>query len=207
MAAELNNLVRLQKSQIKPAAEMLARAFQDDPSFIYIFPDVSQRKNKLPYLWQCNVRYGVLYGQAYAISPNLEGVAVWLPYEKADMSLWGMIRTSPLPMLPKIGWGPCRRGWLFNKYANAVHKRHAPSRHWFLQSLGVDPVFQGKGHASTLLRAMFAIIDKEDLPCYLDTQTEKNVSMYQHYGFKVVEEFKIPGTEFRNWAMLREKAS
>jgi len=207
MIADLSNLVRLQKSQIKPAAEMLARAFQDDPLFIYFFPNTSERRNKSHHFLQLLVRYGVLYGEAYATSPNLEGVTVWLPSEKADMSFLRMMRSGALSMLPRIGRDVIGRMWRFGEHATRIHKRHAPFRHWFLQPIGVDPVFQGKGYGGTLLRAMFARMDKEHLPCYLDTQTEKNVSIYRHHGFKVVEEFKIPSTEFSNWAMLREKSS
>ena len=43
-----NNLIHLDKAQIKPAAEMLARAFQDDPLYTYFFPTTIERKNKLP---------------------------------------------------------------------------------------------------------------------------------------------------------------
>jgi len=206
MVADLSNLVRLQKSQIKPAAEMLTRAFQDDPLSAYFIPDASERKNKSPYIFQVLIRYGILYGEVYATSPNLEGVAAWLPSEKADMALWRSIWSGGLSILFKLGIKALRRQLAFADCAYSIHKRHAPFRHWFLQPIGVDPVFQGKGYASTLLKAMFVRIDKEHLPCYLDTQTGKNVSIYQHHVFKVVEEFKTPGTDFSNWAMLREKS-
>ena len=51
---------------------------------------------------------------------------------------------------------------------------------------------------------MLTRIDQEELPCFLDTQIEKNVSIYQRYGFKIVERGVIPGTEIPHWAMLRE---
>ncbi len=38
MTDDLDGLVRLERSQIKPAAEVLARAFYDDPLFTYYFP-------------------------------------------------------------------------------------------------------------------------------------------------------------------------
>ncbi len=207
MIADLNNLVRLKEPQIKPAAEMLGRAFQDDPLFTHFFPDASERKSKLPYIFKFLIRYGVWYGEVYATSPNLEGVAVWLPPEKADMTLRRMIWSGDFSILFNLGMKFISRQRSITDYILSIHKRHAPFRHWFLQSIGVDPMFQGKGYAGTLLKAMFARIDQEHLPCYLETQNEKNVSIYQHYGFKVVEEFAIPGTEFSNWAMLREKSS
>ena len=207
MVADLNNLVRLQKSQIKPAADVLARAFQDDPFNVYVFQNASEIMNKLPHSFRLVVHYGVLYGEAYATSPNLEGVAVWLPSEKADYTLWRLISSGVLSMLPKIGRDVLGRLRYFDRYATPIRKRHTPFRHWYLQIIGVAPGFQGKGYAGELLKPMFARMDAEHLPCYLDTQNEKNVSIYQHYGFKVVEEVIIPGTNITYWAMLRESSS
>ena len=207
MVADLSNLVRLRKSQIKPAADVLARAFQDDPLFVYFFPNASERKKKSPYIFQLLVHYGVLYSEVYATSPNLEGVAVWLPSEKTDMSFRRTMRSGVLLMIPKIGKEVTNRLQCFDEYVTPIRQRHAPFRHWYLQIIGVDPEFQGKGYGSTLLKPMFARMDREQLPCYLETESQKNVSIYQHYGFKVVEEVKIPGTELSNWSMLREKSS
>jgi hypothetical protein len=50
---------------------------------------------------------------------------------------------------------------------------------------------------------MLARIDKEGLPSYLETQEEKNVPLYEHFGFKVLEEVNIPDLDVTNWAMLR----
>jgi len=205
MAADLNNLFRLTMAQIKPAAEMIARAFQDSPGIVYYFPDEYERKKSLPYSFQYIVRRGVLYGEVYATSPNLEGVAVWLPSDNTRMTMWRAIRSSGLSMLLKVGKKNLSPLTSLGAYLSSIHKRCAPFRHWYLVGLGVDPAHQGKGHASTLLKAMFARIDKEHLPCYLETQNEKNVPIYQHYGFKVVDESTVPDTTVTNWAMLREK--
>jgi hypothetical protein len=51
---------------------------------------------------------------------------------------------------------------------------------------------------------MFVRTDKEHLPCYLSTQNERNVPIYMHFGFKIIEENKIPGSEVNTWAMLRD---
>ena len=79
-----------------------------------------------------------------------------------------------------------------------------PAKHWHLLLLAVDPQHQGKGYASKLLEEMFSRIDEGGLPCYLETGGEKNVSMYQHFGFKVLEEFTEPNTTDKMVAMLRE---
>jgi len=207
MVPNLNNLVRVKKSHIKPVAEMLARAYQDAPLFTYFIPDASERRIKLPYFLQFLIRYNVLYGEVYATSTNLEGIAGWLPSEKANMSFWRMIRSGLLSLIPKVGREVLERPQHFDEYYTPMYKCHTPFRHWVLHLIGVDPILQGKGYAGTLLKAMFARIDEEHLPCYLTTSTEKNVSLYQHYGFKVIEKSVIPDTEVSLWAMLREKSS
>ncbi len=90
------------------------------------------------------------------------------------------------------------------EYIDTVHKRLAPFKHWFLQIIGVDPQFKGKGYAGKLLHPMFARIDEEGLPCYLETLDETNVPPYEHFGFRIVEKSAIPETKLTNWAMLRE---
>jgi len=207
MVIDSNSLVRLTKAQIKPASKMVARAFQDDPAIAHIIPDAFERKNKSHHMFGCFIRYGVLYGEVYATSPNLEGVAMWVPSEKAEITTWKMIRCGGLSLYFKVGRKAVSRGLAYFDYAFKVHSRHAPFRHWHLTLLGVDPEFQGRGYASALIKPMLARIDQDHLPCYLETNNEKNVPIYEHYGFKVVEEDTIPGTDVNHWAMLRMESS
>ena len=90
------------------------------------------------------------------------------------------------------------------EHIDEVHQRLTPFKHWFLQTIGVAPQFQGKGYAGMLLRPMLGKIDEEGLPCYLETLEEKNVSLYEHFGFRVIDRSGIPETGLTNWAMLRE---
>jgi len=204
MVADLNSLVRLTKKQIKPAAEMMARAFQDYPLSAFFFPDASERMKKQPVTFQSLLRYGVQYGEVYATSPDLEGAAVWLPHDKAQRTLWRNIRIGNFSVLFRRGGNPGHMS--FHEYSTSVRERRVPFPHLYLQLLGVDPAQQGKGYSSLLLRAMFARTDKEGIPCFLETQVEKNVALYQHLGFRVVEEGIVPGSDVSSWAMLRQKA-
>ena len=123
------------------------------------------------------------------------------------MSFWGMIRSGLFSLMRKGGRESLERSQRFEGYYTPMWKRHTPFRHWILQFIGVDPVHQGKGYAGTLLESMLARIDEENLPCYLTTSDENNVSLYQHYGFEVIEKGVIPDTEVSVWAMLREKSN
>jgi ribosomal protein S18 acetylase RimI-like enzyme len=204
MTSDLNDLIRLDRSQLKPAAAIMARAFHDDPASVYFFPDASERSSKLPYVFRLLIGYGLLYGEVYATSPNLEGIAVWLPSQRSFRTLWRNIRSGGLSLLFRIGRETAAREYALGEYFDAMRQRCAPAAYWYLLLLGVDPVYQGRGYASILLRAMFARADGERLPCYLETLTEKDVSIYRHLGFEVVEEGVVPGTEVTVRAMLRK---
>jgi len=203
MVADLNGLVRLTKAQVKPAAEMFARAFQDYPLLQYYFPDELERKKIASYFVSVAVFSGIRYGEIYATSPNLEGVAVWFPPGNYPVTIWKLVRSVPLSVIfgfGRYGGGRMRQ---LGEYIDAVHQRLAPFRHWFLQIIGVDPQFQGKGYAGKLLKPMLARIDEAGLPCYLETLDEHNIRLYEHFGFAVIEKSTIPEPNLTNWAMLR----
>jgi ribosomal protein S18 acetylase RimI-like enzyme len=201
------SLCQLQANYVEPAAIMLSRAFFDDPLFIYFFPNASERMGKSKVFFQMLLRYVVHHGESYATSPRIEGVAIWLRYGKTGISNLGMLRSGALSMALGIGLKATVKMLRFNEQAGTVHKRHAPFNHWCLQSLGVAPLLQGKGHTRSLLRDKLKRLDREGLACYLDTQYEKNVSYYEKYGFKVVERFSVPESHLNNWAMLRKPLS
>jgi predicted GNAT family N-acyltransferase len=56
-----------------------------------------------------------------------------------------------------------------------------------------------------LIRSKLREIDKQNLPCYLQTQNENNVSLYEHFGFKFVGEKKFPNSNVYSYGMLRNK--
>ena len=35
-------------------------------------------------------------------------------------------------------------------------------------------------------------LDEEKIPCYLTTQNERNISLYQHFGFRVIGNMTLP---------------
>ena len=126
MKADLSELVRLTESQIEPAAETLALAFQDYPVFTYVFPDACERRNELPLLLQNFVHYGVLNGEVYATSRNLEGVAVWMPPDHTG---------EPSPV-PEVSQDALDRMAYLGRQTYSIRERHVAFRslvsddHW-----------------------------------------------------------------------------
>jgi ribosomal protein S18 acetylase RimI-like enzyme len=205
MKTGTTTIVRLGENDIQPAARILAAAFQEHSLFKYFIPDKSKRINKLHYAFEKAVLYGVKYGEVYATSSALEGITILLPSETADMTLQRLIRVSMFSLIFRLDAKFLIRGLRVNDFLSKVQRRQVQSRHWLLQFLGVSPDYQGKGYAGKLMKALLEKLYRENMPCYLETEEEETVPLYQRYGFKVVEESVIPRTDIKLWAMLREE--
>ena len=205
MNQEQDTIINLSKADIKAACQMLAKAFYDDPINEYAFQGVKDTDIKLPYAYEFFIRYGLKYGQVHTTSRQIEGVAVWLPSNRYIMPLWRLFISGAIFPAFRMGQAVGRRMQGFSNYIETKHRQLAPFDHWYLILLGVDPKHQGKGYAGKLLRAKFRDIDTEGLPCYVETEIQKNVSFYQHFGFRVIDEFIVPDTDVNMWVMLRGK--
>jgi len=201
---DLANLFRLTEKQVKPAVEMLARAFHDYPFLTYHFPDETERMKILPYFFSFPIHLGLRLGEVYAPSPELEGIAVWISSTKYHFSLSTILRSVPLRDLFGLGRYGGYKMMRAGDEIDSIHKRLAPFEHYFLWVLGVDPSHRGKGYASKLVKPILARLDEQRLPCYLETHDAANVPMYEHFGFKVIDKSLVIGTTLVNWAMLRE---
>ena len=195
-------MLKLDRSHAGAAAETLGRSFWDFPFPGGYFPDESQRARCFPPLWRAMVKALARHGEVHATSPDFEGVAAWQPpgFHLSSGHLW---RAAPLDLLRfyRGGGGKLTVGLNFQE---AMRRRHAPMPHWFLGPIGVDPAFQGQGFASRLMRPMLERADAEGVPVFLDTNSEANIALYEHFGFRVVERADMPEADIWNVGMLRE---
>ncbi|UCG54292.1 MAG: GNAT family N-acetyltransferase [Dehalococcoidia bacterium] len=196
-------MIKLERKQIKAASLMLSRAFKDELKDI--FPDPEERRIKEPIVNEYLIRRDFSNSEAFITSSKMEGIAIWMHSTKREKrSLWRILNSGAIWQATKIGIKPLRKMCAYDRYIDNKHEELVPFPHWYLAVLAVDPQYQGKGYASLLLNDMLACIDKEDLPCYVETEGEKNVSLYQHFGFEVIDSFFVPNTNDRLVAMLRQ---
>ena len=198
----MDSLVKLDEKLVAPASLTAARAFKDDPETAYLIPDVNKRENT-QYAFRYLLKIAVVGGEeAYVSSPQCEGVALWARSDnKMPFRAW--LSANPLSAL-RCGWRFISHQMEANRIAQDIKKKYAPPKHMYLALLGVEPVHQGKGFASKLLKPMLARLDKENLAAYVETQNTKNVKMYEHFGFKLVYDVATLNGVGHLYAMVRE---
>jgi ribosomal protein S18 acetylase RimI-like enzyme len=80
----------------------------------------------------------------------------------------------------------------------SVWAKHDPQeRHWHLGPIGVHPELQGRGVGKLLLGSFLKTVDVQRLPAYLETDVDRNVVLYEKFGFTVVAQTEINGVNNR----------
>ena len=66
------------------------------------------------------------------------------------------------------------------RFANGVEKFHPKEPHYYLEFIGVEPAWQGRGLGSAILHHLAQRADDDQVGCYLETADSRNVPLYQH---------------------------
>jgi GNAT superfamily N-acetyltransferase len=99
-------------------------------------------------------------------------------------------------------WGHARydlRKWAY--WLEETEKLRPKHPHYYLEYMGVEPAFQGRGLGSFLLEDLTRRADQAGAGSYLETATPRNMSLYQRFGFQAIAEKKIIGV--LTWFMWR----
>lgn len=197
------NLVRLTKSDLARGVEVLVNAFWDDPLNLFFIPESENRRKLFSEYLKFRLRFAIKYGEVYSTSPDFEGIAAWFPPGMSDMTNFRMMRVGGLKLIRLLGTGTISKMNRIGSHVARLRKQGLSEPHWHLFPIAVDPKHQGKGYASALMRPVLDRIQSDGLPCFLETLTEENVSLYEHFGFEVIYKETIPEVELTNWGMVR----
>jgi ribosomal protein S18 acetylase RimI-like enzyme len=134
---------------------------------------------------------------AVDVADDFAGVAFWLP-PGADVDF------GPLEQVVRDIVQPSRRDELFVLFEQ-MDGFALDEPHWHLSKIGVDPVWQGSGVGSVLMRHRLAICDRDRLQAYLESSNPANLPFYERLGFQVMGEIQT-GSSPIVYPMLRRPA-
>lgn len=203
MIKSTENLVSLENKDVPHAVEVLYDAFQHDPVFNAIFEGATTQQRKA--INETPLRHCLHYGQVCAPSEDLEGVAGWVRGEHAEMTLWRMLVSGAI-------WPGLRMG---QNYSQGIMKAFQPIKagrkkhmagqpYLYLFFIGVATKHQGQGYGRVLLDEVIRLGESDHLPVYLETETEQNVRLYEHFGFEVIKKVELPIVQLPMWQMVRK---
>ncbi|KUL38871.1 acetyltransferase [Streptomyces sp. NRRL F-4489] len=174
----------------------LARAFVDDPMMRWFFPDDASREAAL------GRYYTTLFTRQYAHHGVCErtgaAAAFWVPPEAQAKAVPDEETIKEL--LDILG----DRAGAFQGAVEAAAQHTPQEPHWYLAVIGADPAAQGQGQGAALLRSGLAKADAAGQPAYLESSKPENLPVYEHFGFTVRGEVRLPDGGPVLWSMWRE---
>ncbi len=189
-------------ADVKPLAAVMARAFYDDPPFMWMLPDPATRMKRERRFFAAMSR-----GEALAdggvdvalVGGQIAAAAIWRP-----PGFWQQVQLRTVARLVRaLG----RRIGAAVALSHALAEAHPREPHWYLLAIGVDPARQGTGLASALLRPRLDQCDRAGLPAYLESSKPSNVPLYQHFGFEPTGNPEMPAGAPKLTAMWRPPAA
>ena len=140
----------------------------------------------------------------YADSPEMNGFAIWLPFGFEGSKTIPFLMNGALKLIAHSGFKILGRMITYENFAMNLKKKYTEHVDWYLYNLSIKKDAQGKGIASKLMRPMLEFCDQEAMQCYLETNKEGNVSLYEHYGFELKESALVPKSNVIHYAMVRK---
>lgn len=185
---------------IGPVADVLARAFEDDPHFSWIIRDDRARLKRLVAGFTLFIeRIWLRPDEGYTHEQGI-GAALWMPPGTWHVSPWTQLRLAPATI--RVLRGDSGR---LIRALNFIERKHPHSpTHWYLPIIGVAPAWQGRGFGAALLRPVLERCDADGTPAYLEASTPRNRALYERHGFEVVEECRYASDGPPLWRMWRE---
>jgi ribosomal protein S18 acetylase RimI-like enzyme len=193
----------LELDDVDAAASVLAQAFVDDPLVVYMLPRRRSRLKTVEKFFRIIGEIGIRHGRGFGVGEPLQAVAFWeFPDRGAvSISVKGLGKFVPL-LFTQYPLGLIRARAVLRE-TDALHAKHAPERHFYLDNLGVIPSAQGRGLSSKLIRPVLALADSQRVPVYTDTVTQGNVALYGHFGFQCLAASPVADTGIRVFALKR----
>ena len=182
-------------------AELLARAFQEDPFFRWAERNPRRRPRLLKTVFAGMLELAAQDGGAL-IEPGV-GAVEWRPSDRLQLSAWAILKSG----LWRVGLEVPPSVWLrLNAHeASAMARVRAflSPGSAYLESLGVEPALAGQGYGGRLLDQALAEMGRQWTSCVLRTEQPRNVAFYQRHGFELVDELVVAASGLRVWIFSR----
>jgi GNAT superfamily N-acetyltransferase len=188
------SVVVIEAAERQRGVATLTLAFAADPIMRWVWPDPYRYATYWPRIAEAYGGRAFDQGTAHTVD-DFAGVALWMaPGVEPDEATFGelIVESVDDQILPDL-----------NGVLQQMGQLHPQSEHWYLPLTGVDPIAQGRGLGSRLLRHGLTMCDGAGLPAYLEATSPRNRVLYERLGFKVVELIQA-GSSPPMWAMLRE---
>lgn len=199
-------LYQLTKKDVRKASCTLAEAFLEYPFFASAI-NGANRMEALLRMFEVDIRYALKKGAAYSLDQEMNEVSTWLFNQNRGQDLMGYLtcvtpRTLELfRLVGRKGLKTLERA--FKEVEAQMLKQKFPQNTVYLSSIGVRKEARGQHRATRLILPVLNALEEKGHSVFLYTNEQRNVAIYERFGFRTVYELQHTAIPCRTFFMLK----
>jgi GNAT superfamily N-acetyltransferase len=209
---------KLVESDVHPTADVLARAFADNPAYTWMHPRAATRARDLRAFFERNLRWHIPLDLTWVATsgPRIVGTSTLEPPGGVRSGLYEAIAHWLLPTVRHQGLSTfLRMGAADREFRERYRALTRGTSYYHVHAVAVAPEFQGRGVGSmlvaTTLRECERLSARDSAPAVVSTQRERNLPLYERAGFTLREDHQMGlrwgSRGYRTWFMVRAAPS
>ncbi|WP_147804249.1 GNAT family N-acetyltransferase [Alkalicoccus halolimnae] len=180
----------------KNHVSLLARAFEKDPMFEYLFSNKNnkdQSKTLIKFIIKRNHLSDGMILTDHTKNPGYVAV-LERPENLARVSVGAKVRLN-IKMLLLVFQLPFHVLRFLTKYQKQTVASAPNAPHYYITMIGVEPSFQGRGLGKKVLKEIheLAASSQPPSPIALDTENDQNIAYYEKLGYELKDTKVIDG--------------
>jgi ribosomal protein S18 acetylase RimI-like enzyme len=182
------------KGEMDEASRIVGLAFAVNPSNLAIAGGNRDKATRIMEQAARTVKLGHRFSYVLGAEREgeLAGVLKAAEWPHCQMTLGEKIKAAPAQVRTM--------GFAMRRALKVVGGRakHEPRKaHWHIGPIAVHPQQQGHGIGSALLTSFLAEVDQQRASAFLQADIERNVVLYERFGFTVISQEEILGINTR----------
>ena len=198
---EENGLYMVKKSDFETLANVAGKAYYDYPLNVY-FCGGKYEEESIKQIMSINLYSMFDEGIIYADSQELNGFVIVMPPGYTGINTLSFVWSGGIKIIFNQGIKAFHRMVNFESFAMNIRKKYTNYKDWYFYNICIHPNQQGKKIASKLVKPLINYMKLNKQICYLETNSDQNAPIYEHFGFKVIEKTIVPDSNVVHYAML-----
>ncbi|WP_042276475.1 GNAT family N-acetyltransferase [[Clostridium] dakarense] len=190
----------ISQDDIPKVVETMVSSFMKDELYSYFIAENDKREKVLRLFMKFRLKFGIKNG-IVKVTDDCNGVAIWIS-PNAKMKPTDLIFLGGITALLTCNSNERKRILSFNNYSEQIVETCVQQPYWYLSPICVSEEFQGKGYGKSLILDGLKDINLSEAPCFLETQSDKNKSIYEKFKFECVSATNVPEAYIMNYGMI-----